>query len=125
MAEKFVSPSPDFRAIAGEDIAAGEVVSICATDGKMYLARADAGNEELPAMGVAESGCSEGDMAFAHRLGQMSTDTSLTPGSAVYVSNTPGAISTTAGDTSQIAGIAVSDDQCVIDPEIIAAQTQH
>lgn len=124
MAEKYANPRPDFRAIAGQDITAGEVVSI-SSDGEMYLACADAGNEELPAMGVAEADASEGDMALAKRLGQMDGYSSLNPGGAVYVSNTAGEISTTAGDTSQIAGIAVSATQWIIDPEIIAQQTQH
>lgn len=125
MAQKYVNERPDFRAISGEDIAAGELVSISDSDGLMYLACADSGNEELPAMGVAEAGSSSGDMAHAKRLGQMDGYSSLNPGGPVYVSNTAGEISTTAGDTSQIAGVAVSDTQWIIDPEIIAQQTQH
>jgi len=125
MAESYVNPFPNFRAISGEDIVKGEIVSISNSDGLMYLACADAGNEELPAMGVAEAGSSTGDMALAKRLGQMDGYSSLSPGGAVYVSNTPGDISVTAGDTSQTMGIAVTDEQWIIDPEIIAQQTQH
>jgi len=125
MAESYVNEFPNFRAIAGEDITKGELVSISDSDGLMYLACADAGNEELPAMGVAEAGSSTGDMAHAKRLGQMDGYSSLNPGAAVYVANTAGDISITAGDTSQIAGVAVSATQWIIDPEIIAQQTQH
>jgi len=125
MAEAYVSETPNFRAIAGEDIIAGELVSICATDEKAYLACADSGTEELPAMGVAETTADEGEAVAIKRLGRQDGYESLTAGAGVYVSNTPGAISTTAGDTIQFAGIAVTDTQWIIDPEIIAAQTQH
>ena len=69
MAESYVNPFPNFRAISGEDIVKGEIVSISNSDGLMYLACAATGIEELPAMGVAEAGTSTGDMAHAKRLG--------------------------------------------------------
>lgn len=125
MAERRVQTSPDFRAKAGEDITAGEVVAISATDGLAYLACAATGTEELPAMGVAGNAVDSGEIGVFHRIGQMDDYSSLNEGSAVYVSNTAGEISTTAGDTSQEMGIAVNATKWIIDPEIIAAQTQH
>ena len=95
--------------VAGEDIEAGEGCSISSSDCLAYLACADAGNEEMPVVGVAETDADSGEMVELKRFAQIEDMTGLTQGGPVYLSNTPGAVQATAGDTAHIVGIAITD----------------
>lgn len=91
-------------AIAGEAISADEALTIDPADDKAYLACADSGNEQLPFVGIAETDAAVGERVYIHIRGVVRpAPNSLTTGLA-YVSNTAGALSDSAGDTSQVAG---------------------
>ena len=110
---------------AGENIEADEVCSISSSDGLAYLACAGTGIEELPVVGVAETDAATGEMVELKRFAQIEDMTGLNEGGPVYLSNTPGAVQATAGDTAHIVGIAITDTKYFLDPEIIGQQTQH
>ena len=120
----FSSESPNFSAVAGEDIDAGEIVSI-GPDGLAYLACAATGKVELSAAGVAETSVDSGERLEIKREGRVVSCTGLTPGALVYVSNTAGGYSTSAGNTSCQIGFAISTTEFILCPEQIAQQSQH
>lgn len=98
----------DLQAVCGEAIAAGELITI-RTDGDddlAYVACADGGDEDLPAMGVAAAGYDEDEVGLFHRVGKVSGLPVSVDGYA-YLSNTAGEFSATAGDTSQVVAIYV------------------
>ena len=76
-------------------------------------------------VGVAETDAASGEMVELKRFAQIEDMTGLTQGGPVYLSNTPGAVQATAGDTAHIVGIAITDTKYFLDPEIITQQTQH
>jgi hypothetical protein len=125
--KQFINDESHLSAIAGEAIDAGEVCSITGTgtSRRCYLACAGTGIEELPAVGIAEVSAAIGDKIALKRTGLAGGYESLTPGAAVYLGNTPGAVQVTAGDTAQICGVAETDEVWALDFEIIGAQTQH
>lgn len=91
--------------IAGEAITVGQVMAIDTTTGKAYLADASTSARNNAraictkggGAGQAVSGCQDGSM-FGFDLSGLSYD------AAVYLSNTAGALATTAGDVSVVVG---------------------
>lgn len=120
----YVNPTNNFPVIAGEDIAVGELVSISSVDGRAYLACAGTGIEEMPALGIAETTVSAGsEIELKHWGAEEQSTVTLWPGYPVYLSNTPGAISMTAGNTSQIVGFASSATRWCIHIDLTAGST--
>lgn len=93
--------------VLAETVVAGELGSVNA-DGLGVLACAGSGVEELPCYGVYELGGEAGDVVELKSQGFVTDCTGLTPGDLVYVSDTPGAISASAGNTSCVVGKAWS-----------------
>ena len=128
---RILNEKPDRSVTPGEAITEGDLVAISPFDGKGYKACAASGNKRLPAFGVAEKSMDPaattgygGSKVTLKRVAQVYDDTvTLKPGSPVYVSNTPGAVSATAGDTSQIVGQACEDEH-VYDIQIIPIAEQ-
>jgi len=114
---------PSFPCVAGEAIGRGQLVSISTSDGLAYLACAAAGTPELGALGWAETSVPSGGLVEVKHQGRMAGLTGLIPEDLVYLSNTPGGYSVTAGDTSQEVGMAYTTTKLVICIEQIASQT--
>ena len=114
----------DLQAECGEIIAAGELITIRtnAGDDKAYVACADGGNEDMPAMGIAHADYADGDIGLFHRVGKVSGLPVSVDGYA-YLSNTPGDFSATAGDTPQVVAIYV--DGANGDAELAFANVAH
>jgi len=94
-------------ATCGETLATGNVVMIKSADGYAY--KADANDAALrPAVGVVDKGCSSGGTAEIVTSGIISGYSSLTKGSAAYLSETAGAITQTAPSYTQKIGVAIS-----------------
>jgi len=113
-----VGSSSNVSGTAGETITAGQVVYL-KDDGKWWLARADQTatiyNVQL---GIAQ-GAGTTDAAITNgvlRLGNDTNQTGLTTGTTMYVSDTPGAISATAGTNERIVGVARGTDNLYFDP---------
>lgn len=105
---------------AGEVVAAGEVVYL-KDDGKWWLARADQTatiyNVQLgiaQGAGLADASITNGVL----RLGSDANQTGLTVGDTIYVSDTPGAIATTAGTNERIIGEARAASNIYFDPNV-------
>lgn len=107
-------------AVAGEALTAGNLATI-ADDGLAYKACAAAGAEMLPAWFVVECDVAEGKVAELKHSGCVADLSGLTPGEYVYTGNTAGAISTTAGATSQRVGFANSATEITLEFEFVTA----
>jgi hypothetical protein len=83
----------------------GQGVAVGA-DFKGFLSCAASGIAELPCRGIATTRARKGDMLVCKRRGAVRGVSAITAPGHIYASNTPGAFSTTAGDTSQIVGEA-------------------
>ena len=99
----------------------GDVITtVEATDGviKAYLACAGTGLESLPACGIASRSFKQGEMGTFFRRGHVRERTGLTAPGPVFLGNTNGAISNTAGDTTQLIGYQeFADDAYYFDPD--------
>lgn len=105
-------------ATAGETIAAGEVVYLH-TDGKWYKCDADtAGTVQGIQLGIAQ-GAGTTNNAITNGVvlrGRDTNQTGLVAGTAYYVSNTAGGLSSSAGTTPRIIGVALSSTVFLFDP---------
>lgn len=96
----------DYSAIAGETVSEDEAVAIHA-DGTAWLASAASVGVDLPGVGLVESGSI--DIAASNRV-SIRTSGSVKPApnslalGTVYLSDTPGALSNTPGNTPQVMG---------------------
>lgn len=96
-------PRDRFTAICGEVILAGQFASIHADDGLAYLACAAAEGQDTPAVGVAAVDGAIGDARSFVVEGWLGLDDSdIEPDDVLYLSDTPGQYSRTAGATSQV-----------------------
>jgi len=92
-----------FGAIAGETLATGNVVAISASDGYAY--KADANDSSLrPAVGVIGKGGATGAKVEVVISGILAGMTAQSPGVRLYLSETPGAITSTAPTNPQVLG---------------------
>jgi hypothetical protein len=113
MANAYVNDSNGFSAIAAEAIAAGATVNID-TDGLAYNANAVTGaNQQVPCVGCAETSVAAGEAVAIKDHGTMSYGAGgLTPGTAIYLGETDGAITqaipVTVGDVVQVVGWAIT-----------------
>lgn len=97
----------------GAAVARGDVVYVH-TDSKGYPACAATGpTNKQPGIGIAEVAGAIGDWINVKHSGKVSV-TGLTPG-LIYLSDTPGKISLTAGTNPQIIGVAVKANEWVLD----------
>lgn len=65
-------------------------------------------------LGFAKSAASQGQAVTIITAGVVNTFSGLTPGSQYYLSNTSGAIATSAGSTTRKAGIAISATELIV-----------
>jgi len=92
-----------FTAVAGETLATGNVVSISASDGYAY--KADANDSSLrPAVGVIGKGGATGAKVEVVINGIIAGMTVQSPGVRLYLSETAGAITSTAPTNPQVLG---------------------
>lgn len=110
----FVNEDKDFVVQLGEAATKGAVIAV-ADNGKGYLAcAAGDGTNAQPALGVAEVNGGEGDWITVKVSGHVKV-TGLTPGAVLYLSDTPGKISTTPGTNEQVIGVAIRADEYLLD----------
>lgn len=93
--------SDGFNAVAGEDISAGELVTVDLDTDEAFLACSADGEENLPAMGMATYDVAEGEMGFFRSSGIVRELPTNADG-FMYCSETAGEFSATAGNTSQV-----------------------
>jgi len=107
----------------GEDVTQGQHIAI-GSDGLGYLACADAAAPRVPSFGIAEIDGAEGETITVIHQGtvDVGSGAGLPPGDLIYLSNTPGEISATAGDVSQIVGMCNSEREYILCLEQIAQQ---
>lgn len=107
--------------IAGETIAAGKVVSLDPATGRAFLADNNHATVALrKAKGVALNGASNGQPVAYASAGPVTVGAVVVPGTAYYLSDTPGGICPVAdvgtGERSVLLGLATSAS--VIDLDI-------
>lgn len=92
--------------IAGETVAAGNVVYLKAADGRWWKADADlTATIDNVQLGIAQgAGTAGGSISGGVLLRGLDTNNTGTAGALVYVSNTAGALSTTTGTLARIVG---------------------
>lgn len=103
-------------ATAGETIAAGDWVFFNTADQEWYEVDADTAAEVDGAyIGVALGSGTDGvSITGGIQISGVYTTTGLTPGSVYYLSNTPGAIGTSAGTTERAVGVALSSTKLLM-----------
>ena len=112
--------SVDLTAIAGEAIAAGEVVylsdgSASKNAGQLYRADADLFYSVVtPMVGIAPNAIASGASGAARLQGEVSGMSGLTPGSAYYVSGTVGGVTVTAPTNVRYVGQSLSATSMVV-----------
>jgi hypothetical protein len=92
----------------------GQLVAVHQDDELVYLACAAAGVADVPAVGVAAQNYSDGDEGFFYIEGCIREVDEMTVPGPVYLSDTPGEYSATAGNTSQIVGRSYPASKLVI-----------
>lgn len=112
--------NPEFT--YGEVIAAGDALYLKAADSKVYKADADNVSEVDAFVGFAKDAGVANDTKHIITPGKVITGlSSLTAGSKYYLSNTAGAISTTAGTRPIVVGVAISTTALLIlSPSVFA-----
>ena len=91
-------------------------------DGLMFLACADTDATQMPCVGIATKRLVHDEMGTFVNRGYIRGVAGLSAPSRVYLSNTPGAFSNSAGDTSQVLGRSyAADDAFYFDPDLSVA----
>jgi hypothetical protein len=98
--------TPSFT--AGEAISAGDAVALNLSDNKIYKASASAWAYRLNFIGFAIDSIASGDSGLVNIQPIVTEKTGLTSGSMYYLSDTQGAISTSAGTIARKIGRALS-----------------
>ena len=99
-------PRDRFAAVCGDIFPAGALAAIHADDGKAYLACASAGATDTPAKGFAAADFAIGDVGSFVVEGWIGLDDSdIDPDDTLYLSDTPGQYSRSAGTTSQVVAV--------------------
>jgi hypothetical protein len=102
-----------FAATAGETLAIGDVVCIKGSDGKAY--KADADDSSLrPAVGIISKGGATLASVEITAIGILAGQTAVTPGYRIFLSNTPGVMTTTAPTNAQVLGWAQTSTTFII-----------
>ena len=119
----YANSSNGFPLIAGEALAMGDVVAISSSDGKVYKANAKTGdNQQVPAVGITEVAVALGAYVEVKYKGKFTGASSLTPGAAVYLAETDGAVTddapSDAGDVVQYVGFALSATEFIFDAKV-------
>jgi predicted RecA/RadA family phage recombinase len=116
-------------ALAGEAISAGDAVAIGAS-GEAWKACAGSGREEIPCVGFAQTTVALGEYVQIVNEGLLANladenAAALAPGAPYYLSNTAGKISASAGNTSQVLGVAKDANTLQIGIKSLPAQVSH
>ena len=97
-----------FSATAGETLAVGDPVAIKASDSKAY--KADANDSTLrPTVGVIGKGGSSGDTVEIVKTGVLGGQDEASPGARLFLSASPGKITSTAPGNPQVVGWVLPD----------------
>jgi len=95
-----------FPGTAGETLTVGQAVCIKASDNKIY--KADADDATLrPALGLIGKGGAANSVVEIVTDGILAGASNATPGERLYLSNTAGAITTTAPNNPQVIGFGL------------------
>lgn len=106
-------------------IESGQAVTI-RTDGTCHLASAASGSADLPCIGVATTRVKYGEWLTIKRRGTVRDVTGITVGGRVYLSDTPGAFSMSAGNTSQYCGFSDQGDETFyLNPDLATNAPEH
>lgn len=105
-AEYFKKAYVRFAVTAGETLAVGDVACIKTSDGYAY--KADANDSALrPAVGVVKKGASSGSKAEIVIMGVLAGQSTASAGARVFLSETAGALTTTAPTNAQPVGFVM------------------
>lgn len=104
---------------ASEAIVAGAMVNLYNNTGTLNARNASAAAAGKPARAFASYAVAAGDFGEFVLLGINPIIAGMTPGTVYYLSNTPGAISASAGTVSQKIGFAVAPTKLQFNPELI------
>ena len=102
-AEYFKQAFGRFSATAGATLATGDVVCIAGSDGYAYKADAN-DSDKRPAIGVIRKGAASGSKVEIIFVGALSGQTAASPGARLFLSETAGAMTTTAPTNAQALG---------------------
>ena len=111
MSLEYTNTEAGFTAQAGENITIGDAVALNSSTGYVYRANAQTGSsQQTPCVGFATSTVASGEQVGVVQHGRMAGASGLTPGAAVYLGESDGAVTktapTTSGDIVQVVGIA-------------------
>jgi hypothetical protein len=102
---------------AGETISDGQVVYLKAADSRTYIAQADGTEEERRVLGLAYTAGTAGNTHYVNCFGyHYAAGWSFSGKGKAYLSNTPGALSETAGTNEVIVGQIISATSIVALP---------
>jgi hypothetical protein len=108
-------------AVASEALAAGDIVNLWDNAGTASVRKADGTAVGKEAHGFVKANFASSASATVYLAGNTLTTTGLTTGARYYLSTTPGTASatplTTAGNVSQLVGIAANATTLLFDPE--------
>lgn len=99
--------------VAGETISANDAVSLNYSDYKIYKASAAAFDHRLNFIGFALAGASSGAAVNINTANVVNEKTGLTSNTLYYLSNTQGAISTSAGTYERLIGRTVTTSKII------------
>jgi hypothetical protein len=118
--------------VAGESISSGDAVSLNYSDYKVYKASASAFDHRLNFVGFAMAAATLNNPVQVNVLTVVNEKTGLTANTTYYLSNTQGAIGTSAGTYERIIGRSVSTTKLIrkrgivtATPITLAAETTH
>ena len=102
-AEYFKQAFGRFSAIAGATLATGDVACISGSDGYAYKADAN-DSAKRPAVGVIRKGAASGSKVEIIFVGVLAGQAAASPGARLFLSETAGAMTTTAPTNAQALG---------------------
>lgn len=104
---------------AGEILAVGDVVYFKESDGKWWKTDADAAGTSLGVkLGICQLASAADATTIIRIAGIDKTRTSLTLGTKYYLSNTAGALASTAQTLPRFVGVAIGTNELLLDPSI-------
>lgn len=110
--------------VAGETLAAGNLVYFKTSDGRWWLTDADtASTVDGVILGFAQGAATAGNAVNIVIGGIDKNQSGLTAGTTYYASNTGGALSSSAGTTERVVGKALTTTQIILNPQFAVIPT--
>lgn len=109
--------APIATGVAGENLTSGQLVYLKVSDSRWWLASASTSATcEGVHLAIVQGTVLAGASCTVLLIGRATNVSGLTANSTYYVSNTPGAIATTAGTISRVIGVARDTNEIYFDP---------